>query len=61
MHAIAEGLRVSVGLFTATLVNILLRKAITAANRVRALPAPGFAAELAVTIDVTGFSDDVRH
>ena len=32
MPAIAEGLRVSVGLFTATLVTILARKAKTAAE-----------------------------
>ena len=49
MPATAEGLRVSVGLFTATLVNILSRKAETAANRIRGLRAPSFAAKLAVT------------
>ena len=49
MPATAEGLRVSVGLFTATLVNILSRKAKTAANKIRGLRAHGFAAKLAVT------------
>ena len=39
----------SVGLFTATLVNILSRKAKTAANKIRGLRAHGFAAKLAVT------------
>ena len=49
MPATAEGLRVSVGLFAATLVRILSRKARVAANRVRGLRLPGFAAKLAVT------------
>ena len=57
-HA-AEGLRVSVGFFTATLVNILSRKAKTAANS-KGTASSQFCSQVGGN-DFTGFSDHVWH
>ena len=61
MPTTAEGRRVSVGLFAATLVRILSRKAKLASSRVRRLHVPGFAATLAVSGSIAGSFDNVWH